>query len=107
VKTKNLSDRNFLRLGGIFRAGYAYVDLLDNDHYVADSLFFRRKIPVKFGDEMAKDGDKYRLVFCKIRRKDIESFEEALAEIRNKMSLLGHNDYDDYCRQLMAVLEKA
>lgn len=30
-----------------------------------------------------------------------------LAEIRNKMSLLGHNDYDDYCRQLMAVLEKA
>ena len=107
MKIDDLSDRNFLRLGGLFRLGYVYVDLNTNDHYVADSLFYKRKIPVQFGDEMYNDGEKYKVIFCKIRRKDRLGFEEALKEISNKMSLLGHNDYDDYCQQLIRKLMNA
>ena len=39
-------------------------------------------------------------------RKYRKQFEEALAEIPTKMSLLGHNDYDDYCDQLMKRINK-
>ncbi len=99
--------KNYLFLGGWFSLQYAYVDLEINDHYAADSLFCRHKVPVRFGPEMARDGDKYRIVFCKIRRKHREEFEKALGEIANKMCLLGHGDYDMYCGMVMQMLEKA
>ena len=98
---------NYLFLGGLFRLNYAYVDLNTDSDYVADSLFFRHKVPVKFGDEMVRDGDKYRVIFCKIKRKYRNEFEKALGEISNKMSLLGHNDYEAFCDRLMTQLNQA
>ena len=98
---------NYIFFGGLLFLRYAYVDLDADSGYVADSLFFRRKIHVKFLDEMVRDGDKYRVIFCRIRKKDKKPFEEALAEIRTKMSLLGHNDYDDYCNRMMKEIGKA
>lgn len=97
---------NYVRLGGWVNQYYLYVDRDMDEGYVADSLFYRRKIPVRFEEEMVKDGDQYRVIFCKIRKKYQKAFEEALAEIKNKMSLLGHNDYDEYCSRLMAQLSK-
>ena len=98
---ENKSSWNFLFFGGLFRLGYAYVDLNRDKDYAADSLFYKRKIPVRFQDEMARDGDPYRIIFCRIPRKFRKLFEEALEELKTKMSLLGHNDYEDYCRNLM------
>ena len=82
-----------------------YFDLNVDENYVADSLFYKREIPVWFKDELAKDEDKYRVIFCKIRKKDKEKFEEALEELPNKMELLGHLDYIDYCNNVMKALE--
>ena len=96
---------NYLFLGGRFSLNYAYVDLNTDTDYVADSLFFRHKVPVFFGDEMVSDGDKYRVVFCKVKRKYREEFEKALKELPNKMSLLGHNDYESFCDSLMNLLD--
>lgn len=96
---------NYLFFGGLFSLRYAYVDLNVDSGYVADSLFYRRKIRVWFLNEAVRDGDKYRLIFCRIRKKDKQRFEEALSEIRTKMALLGHNDYDDYCDELMRRIE--
>ncbi len=99
---------NYLFLGrGLLYLQYAYVDLHINDKYVGDSLFYRHRVPVKFGPEAERDGDKYRIVFCKIRRKYREEFEKALGEISNKMCLLGHADYDTYCAMLMEMVNKA
>ena len=96
---------NYLFFGGLFSLRYAYVDLNVDSGYVADSLFYRRKIRVWFLEEAVKDDDKYRLIFCRIRKKDKQRFEEALSEIRTKMAFLGHNDYDDYCDELMRRIE--
>lgn len=92
---------NYRFFGGLFYLQYAYVDLCINDSYVADSPFYRRRIPVRFGRVMVKDNEKYRIVLCKVRRKYREEFEKALGEISNKMSLLGHNDYDEFCAGMM------
>ena len=98
--------RHYLYLGGRFRANYAYIDLNTDSGYVADSLFYRRRIKVGFMEEMSRDDEKYRVIFCRIRKKDREVFEKALAEIPNKMNLLGHTDYEAYCDTLMKELER-
>jgi len=105
MKKEKPGGRNYLFFGGLFRLKYAYIDLNTDRDYVADSLFYKRNIHVRFIDEMVRDGDKYRIIFCKIQKKYKKAFEEALEEIRTKMSLLGHNDYDEYCDRLMAELE--
>ena len=98
--------KHYLRLGGWLRPAYAYVDLDVDSDYVADSLFYRRKIRVKFREELNRAGDKYRVIFCTVRQKDRKAFEEALEEIPNKMSLLGHNDYVDYCVRLISEMNE-
>jgi hypothetical protein len=96
--------RYFIRLGGWLYAHYAYIDINTDENYVADSLFFRKEIPVKFKGEMARDEDKYRVIFCKVKRKYKDKFEEALNEIPHKMNLLGYTDYEAYCSTLFDEL---
>ena len=107
MKKEKRFGMNYVHLGGWVNQYYLYVDLNVDEGYVADSLFYRRKVPVRFEEEMAKDGDQYRIIFCKVRNKYQKAFEEALAEIKTKMFLLGHNDYENYCHQLMAQLSEA
>jgi len=98
----NNEEKLYIPLGGWLRLGYAYVDVNPNgDRYLADSLFYKRRIPVKFKGEMVRDKDKYQVVFCTIKKKDRKAFEEALDEIPVKMDLLGHLDYRAYCRKLI------
>lgn len=92
---------NYKKLGGIINKMYMYFDLNVDSGYLADSLFYRRKIPVRFKDEMTHEGDKYRVIFCTVRRKYQKEFEEALEELKTKMSLFGNNDYEEYCDFVM------
>ena len=96
--------KNYLFLGGLFKLAYAYIDINVDSDYIADSLFYKRHIPVRFKDEMAREGDNYRIIFCRIPRKYRAAFEEALEEIKTKMILLGHNDYEEYCKNLFAEM---
>ena len=98
---------NYICFGGRFRLLYMYIDLNVDENYVADSLFYKRDIPVKFKDEWSKDEDKYRVIFCKVRKKYKAKFEEALEELKNKMALLGHIDYEDYCNDLFNQMKEA
>ena len=98
---------NYWRFKNSFgKANYMYVDLNVNSDYVADSLFYKRQITVYFKDEMVRDGDGYRMIFCKVRKKDVKAFEEAMRELVDKMNLLGHTDYLDYCTDLRKELEE-
>ena len=70
-------------------------------HYVADSLFRRHKVPIKYEHELVKAGEKYRIICCKIKKKYKTEFEKALGEIKNKMYLLGYSDYETFCDTVM------
>lgn len=59
---------NYLSFGGMLFLRYDYVDLNVNSGYVADSLFYKRNIPVWVLDEAAKGGEKYRIIGTVIRR---------------------------------------
>ena len=96
--------KNYVFCGGILKYNYAYIDLNVDKDYIADSLFYKNKIHVSFKNEYSRDGDKYRIIFCKIRKKDKEKFETALEEIKNKMNLFGHTDYEEWCDKFMKEL---
>ena len=94
--------RNFVCFGGRFKISYVYID---SHNYLADSLFYKYEVPVKFGDEMSKNGEDYRLIFCKIKRKYKEKFEKALEELNNKMLLCGYEGYEEFCNKLIDWIE--
>lgn len=56
--------------------------------------------------EMVKDDSPYCVVFCKVLKKDVERFEEALVKLKDKMLLLGHKDYPEACSEIAKMIEE-
>ena len=92
-----------MRAFSIFSVPYAYVD---HSSYQADGLFVQNKVRVKFKGEFVKAESPYCIVFCKVRKKDAERFEEVLDKLKNKMLLLGYRDYPDVCKEIAKMIEK-
>ena len=97
--------KNYWRMKdfSIFSVPYAYVD---HSSYQADRLFVQNKVRMKFKGEYAKAESPYCIVFCKVRKKDAERFEEALEKLKNKMLLLGCRDYPDICSEIAKMIEE-
>ena len=77
---------------------YAYIDLGD---HLADSLFRRQNISVKFEQEFSNKVSPYRLIVCKVLPWHREGFLKAVEQLPDKMNLLGFNDYQDFCREYL------
>lgn len=97
--------KNYWRMKAlsIFSVPYAYVD---HSSYQADQLFVQNKVRMKFKGEYAKAESPYRIVFCKVIKKDAERFEEALDKLKSKMLLLGYRDYPDICSEIANMIEE-
>jgi len=96
--------RNYYPYKKLFGLGYMYFDIMIDDHFLGDSIFYKNKIPVKFGETMTSDKYKYCVVFCSIKKKYKEQMEESFKELRHKMDLLGYLDYEDFCNEMLTVL---
>lgn len=98
------SNRNFWRLNKP-SLRYAYYAFLDTEDYLADQLFISHKVEVKFLQEYGKVDSPYMVIMCRCRKQDVESFEAALAELPNKMLLLGFKDYLDVWEEMAGLAE--
>ena len=81
---------------------YAYFDAKD---YMADRLFIKHKVTVKFQQEFCMDGTLHCVIFCRIRKTDEAAFLDALRELPAKMQLCGYSDYAAQCEQIMGKME--
>ena len=97
--------KNFLRLDGlsILSVQYMYIDYKD---YLADSLLAQNHVSVHFGDEFSREDSPYRIILCKVRRKDTAKFEKSMELLCNKMLLFEHSDYMGFCNNIMETLEQ-
>ena len=90
---------NYLKLRCFSPAHEKYIYLDTGDFLSADLMtkagVFQRRVRV-----MAKKNSPYRLIICKIRKKDEPRFLSALEELRNKALILGYQDYDSMCEKL-------
>jgi len=79
---------------------------LDMEEYLADRIFIKHKVNVKFGKEYAQKGSKYLCIFCRIRKRDDKKFKDALEELKNSMLLYGYRDYEEFCIRMMNLEKK-
>lgn len=89
-----------------FSLFYDYFTFLDVEPYAADQLFIQRQVTVHFVREYGKPDCPYRIVLCKVRKRDADRFHAAMAELPDKLRLLGHTDYLDVCRTLWENVER-
>lgn len=83
---------------------YMYVDC---KNYLADDLFIKNKITVKFEGDFKKDNSYYIFVYCKVKKKDHDKFIKTLGELKNKMLIMGYSDYESFCeKQINKILCK-
>lgn len=96
---------NFWRMSdfSLFSVPYAYVD---HSSYLADQLFVQNKVTVKFKGEMVRDDSPFRIVFCKVLKRDATKFEEALSKLNDKMLLLGYVDYSKACDEIARIIDE-
>ena len=86
---------------------FDYYLFFDTNQYLADQLFIRHKVRVWFDREYVKDGSPYCAIFCHVRKKDVLRFLNALAELKNKMILCGHPDYESETGKYLDDIERA
>ena len=92
-----MEQKNYVSVAG-FPLFFRYYAFIDTGDHLADSLFIRHRVRVWYGDEYAHSDSEYRIVFCRIRKRDEGRFLDALGELPNKMILFGHPDYGDFCQ---------
>ncbi len=97
--------KNYWRMGdfSLFSVPYVYVD---HNSYLADQLFVQNKVTMKFKGEMVKENSPYRIVFCKVLKRDTMKFEEALGKLKDKMLLLGYADYSKTCDEIAKMIDE-
>ena len=85
---------------------YAHYIFVDTEEYLADGLFIRHKVTVHFGKKFGKWEDpQYRLILCKVRKRDEARFLAALQELPAKMLLCGYTDYPDACDFIQKIMD--
>ena len=89
-----------------FSLFYDYFAFLDVEPYAADQFFIQRQVTVHFVREYGKPGCPYHVILCKVRKRDADRFHAAMAELPDKLRLLGHTDYLEVCRTLWENVER-
>ena len=89
-----------------FSLFYDYFAFLDVEPYAADQLFIQRQVTVHFVREYGKPGCPYRIVLCKVRKRNADRFHAAMTELPDKLRLLGYADYLEVCRALWENVER-
>lgn len=90
-----------------FSLCYRYYAFLDSADYLADQLFIKHKVRVKFLREYQKDGFDFLMIFCRIHKRDEAAFLDALNELPDKMVLCGHPNYPAQCQAFMEMIGMA
>ena len=86
LRSSNLSSRK----------KYMYIDC---KNYLADDLFIKNKITVKFESIFTKDDSDYVFVYCKVKKNDQNKFIKTLGELKSKMLIMGYSDYESFCQE--------
>ena len=77
-----------------------YFAIIDTADYLADQLFIKHQVRVRFGLELVCPDAPYRVIMCKCRKRDVDAFLAAIRELPNKMPLRGYPDYLTFCADL-------
>ena len=82
---------------------YVYID---TKQHLANNIFIKNKIPVKYKVEYDNDINDYIAVFCKIPKSYNEKFKGAMEQLSNNIIICGYSDYMEFCKELFEEVFK-
>lgn len=87
-----------------FSAQFLYFDLPE---YVADNVFGQVGLIPRFYEHLEREGSPYILIRCRVSRKDVHKFHQAMAQLKKNMIIMGHDDYETLCTEVDGMINKA
>ena len=73
----------------------------DTDDHLAGFLFAQEHVDVTIEGEFGAEDDPYRIVMCKIPKKQRDRFLRCVEMLPGLMEYMGKTDYDDFCIEFM------
>lgn len=84
---------------------YDYFAYFDTKEYLADNVFIKHEVKVRFMQEYAHEDTEHLVILCKCRKKDSVAFCAALEGLPDKMLICGHRDYLEFCKDIKTKAE--
>ena len=103
--TSTIESNNYIRIKkySLIKSCYAYVDVSE---YLADDIFYNKKINVDYLHEFSHPEHGYRIIICNILKWQEKKFTCAMEELKDKMLICGHGDYLEFCKKLEEDVRK-
>lgn len=80
---------------------------VDTENYIADNLFEKQGVNVRFKNEFRRRNEKYVLINITFWKWDLIKVNLALDELPKKMLICGNGDYIQFCENFMHDLTNA
>ena len=98
--------KNFIDLGLCSLGRRKLMVYLDTDDHYGIGPLHKHGVRPKLKHVMTRPDEKYRLVFLRVLKKDEARFVEAMEDLKTKMLICGHRDYETHGGELIEELEK-
>ena len=97
--------RNYILYGKTRFAKHLLYAFLDVQEALATSVLMKHNVRAKFVHLMTREDTDYVLVQMKIHRSDRQKFLDAMEDLKTKMLICGHADYEARAGELIQELE--
>lgn len=94
---------NFWKIkeGRFLYNNYFFVDC---DKYLFENLFYEDGIRAKVTHQLVNEENSFRLIICRIKKKDENRFANIMGKLANKMMLCGYPNYADECEYVQSKI---
>ena len=93
--------KNYIKLGKSPLSSWEHYVFLDTDDILAESLMNRHMVRRQIEGILGMDNEKYRLISVRVWKKDELRFLQSMEELKGKMLLFGHLDYESHGGELV------
>ena len=98
---------NYFDMGPTLSGRWKHFVYLDVEDLLLASLLNRYQVHAKCERVMLKENEKYFLIALKVLKKDEDNFLKALEDLKGKMLLCGHRDYEERTDALIQELRES
>ena len=93
--------KNYIKLGRSSLSSWEHYVFLDTDDILAESLMNRHMVRREIEGVFGMDNEEYRMISVKVWKKDELRFLQSMEELKGKMLLFGHLDYESHGGELV------
>ena len=93
--------KNYIKLGKNALSNWEHYVFLDTEEILAQSLMNRHMVRREIEGVFGMEHEEYRMVSVKVWKKDELRFLQSMEELKGKMLLFGHLDYESHGGELM------